>query len=100
MEDLVQVRQDLFCLCKSEKLLDIVIQESRCVEHGLKYWMFKVATKQAAYIFSRPYQRHLAGVKVSIKQERVDENFLEINVLVYFLQNGLTLFSPPPQEEG
>ena len=37
----------------------------------------KVATKQVSYIFSRTYQRHLAGVKVSIKQERVDENFLE-----------------------
>ena len=43
----------------------------------------KVATKQAAYIFSRTYQRHLAGVIVSIKQERVDESFLEKNVSVY-----------------
>ena len=36
-ENLVQVRQDLFCFLKPEKLLDIVIQASRCVEHGLKY---------------------------------------------------------------
>ena len=80
MEDLVEIRQDLLSLGKTEKLLDILIQTSRGVEHSLGYIECTVQScsrKQAAYIFSGAYQWHLAGVEVCIKQERVDEDFLE-----------------------
>ena len=46
MEDLVEIRQDLLSLGKTEKLLDILIQTSRGVEHSLEYIRFTKSPKK------------------------------------------------------